>query len=236
MFDFCKGKAKARLELWKTIRIAKEKDAAEKLAIKMKLMERYDLPLEVHETFWAYRGDDEIYPYCDEDLNDFDYKVGDIVPFKRRGELVFFYKITGGRRKFGDYGWSDYATFYDLTYNHYEKLPMIEFDPKKSLKVKWKESKSLRKRDDERILYGYIQGIRICVMTITKHQGHRVYNKCEMRYIKMNFNHRTLPNYYDQGYGITEAKKDVQNKVNHAMKNGGVIQHFYVAPKLKRRK
>jgi len=244
-----KKKAKKRLANWKLIRKVKVWKQTEKDAARKKLLERYDIPEIINDKFYAYRGDDECYPYIDEEGHSIDYHVGDIIPFTRRGDIVFFYEITGSRRKHGDYGFSDYATFYDLKCNHFKKIPENIVDPKRTLKIEWKKMYigiQEGREEGEKITietqHGYIQGIKIIQLEIKKRRIkslHSFYSHTdvEARYIKENFsNKQSLPNYYDSYFGVTEAKKDIQKKINKIVANEVIIRQFYIAPKLRGRK
>lgn len=233
MFKF---KAKKRLKIWKRIRKENEIAAAiettrikkieeEKAEIRRKLMERYDLK-DFHSRVLWYWSKDWIFSCEDEDNHSIDYKVGDILPYERRGDLIFFYKVTDINRKYGDYGMSDYGYFYDLTYNHYETIPQ-KIVIKKPYGIKWEKVKS--ENDKRYYIHGRVQGIRIVNLRVED-------GRVEARYT-CNIEHRSLPNYYDHYYNITEAKKDIQKKVADMMKDGsGSIKQFFIAPKLKKRK
>lgn len=226
MFLF-KAKARKRLGNWKRIRKERLEMEKEKKSIQKKLMQRYDIPEIVNEMFYAYRGDEDCYSFVDENGNNINLSTGDIIPFRRRGDIVFFYEITKSKSKFGDYGISDYATFYDLKYHHSDKIPEKVVDPKKSLKIEWK-----RINDEKQ--HGHIQGIRIVRLEIEKKDGYCYRVKAE--YVKDNFsNNSSLPSYYDHYLNIGEAKKDIQQKVRGLINKGITIRQFYIPHKIRRK-
>jgi hypothetical protein len=201
----------------------------EKFRIRKKLMERYDIPEERHEIFWAYSGDDDIHPIWDEDGSYIDFNIGDIVPYKRRGVLVFFYEITKYKSKYGDWGWGDYADFYDLKYHHSEKIPEKKVDPSKSLKIGWTV---ISEDEDEKIYDGHIQGIKVC--TLTRDKKHTWLNT-KVKFNSMCVEMRGIK--YPETYeGITEAKKKTQDIITTGMKDeNGKIEDNFIPPKFRRR-
>jgi len=228
--DLFRTKARKRLKVWKFLREEKIVKETKKAAIKKKLLEKYNIPETVKEMFLSYRSKEDCYSYNDEDGNRLDLKTGDIIPFRRRGDIVFFYEITKSFRKYGDYGWSDYGYFWDLEYHHAEKTPQKVADPKKSFKIQWEKV-------DEKRQKMYVQGIRIGTLRVEKRESYsRQYNSVEARYVDDNFsNTRDLPNYYDHYIGVGEAKKEIQKKINKMIKDGVKIYQFYIPPKIRRK-
>lgn len=234
---FRRLKVRKRLSKWKKLRAKRiEKEKAEKIEkakIRKKLMERYNLMEEHKGVFWHSRTEEDCYSHVDEDGNSINLSVGDIVPFRRRGDLVFFYEITDSRRKFGDYGYSDYATFHDLKYHHHEKIPEKVVDPKKSLKIKWDKV-------DDKTQYGYVQGIRVIKLKLRDKRSYSNSIPTEVSYVKDNFISssyiHSLPRYYDFEHSLTEAKNKAQKKINKLVREKGIkIKQYYIPHKIRRK-
>lgn len=183
LFKYIKAVKRAkRIKAIREERLKREQhEAAEKAEIRTKLMERYDLPEEVGSVFLSYRGEEDCYSYVDEDGEEVPLETGNIIPYRRRGDLVFFYEITNTWRKYGDYGMSDYGYFMALKYHHYETIPQAAADSNKSMKIEW------RKIDNDN-QHGYIQGIRVVRIKLgeNSHRGTRA------RRVKLDMSMTTL--------------------------------------------
>ena len=202
MCKLLKFKAKARLKVWQHIRQRREVKEKEKAEIRQKLLERYDIP-ESEQLFLNSRSDRHWWSYKDENGHTINMETGDFIPLLRRGDdLVFFYEVVKTWRKYGDYGYSDYGYFAEVKYSHHEKIPLVQVDYSKSLKITWEK---IDKKDQK----GFVQGVH--VFNISTHARHRGYNPTEIEFVLSNFSDYRIARKYG-GYksrydSITETKK-----------------------------
>ena len=96
----------------------------------MRIIEKFlikgKFPKIINDEWFAYQvvrkheGKEQLPPYFDNDKNYIEYKEGDIVPIKRIGDYLGFYKIIKIHRPYGDYAMWDDGRKYDLRLHHIE--------------------------------------------------------------------------------------------------------------------
>lgn len=218
----CKRKAKKRLSRWMLIRQVVQQKQLRLQEEKQALLDKYEINEFQNGVFYCSRSEHDVYSFIDNDFNELSYEIGSILPYIRRGDMVFFFEIINTFRKYGDYGFSDYGYFWDLKFSYTAELPQKKVDPKRSVKISWDKVA-------HNTYFGNVQGIRV----VKLEPSDSYFSKIDAIYLRDNFeNHRELPRRQSSFSGVVAAKKEIQQAINNTIKNGYDIRQFYIPTKI----